>query len=529
MYLCIFKVIIMNTIPIPRELKNAIQDGNLVIFVGAGISYNLVNKHTQQLEGWKNLVNQLITNLGEKEYDVEPYRMLSEKGKEPIEILELIEKDKDLPKYEIINFIKEFYFIDNLKDDSLHKNLYFLSNKIITTNYDNAFEIAVPDFTNYVAFKGKNYELASLHKTKKPTLFKLHGCISNGESMVLFPSDYEALYNNENEDAERTLFYLKNIITNKHILFIGCGMGDFQINNIFKCVQQQLGKFNKLEHYILTTEDRLDSKLDFITPIKLSDFSEINDYVSELVKIKRETQKTDEIIRLEKQLEETKKKSVENGEKAQNAEQKLESLSIDFFEDALELHLAKDYNAAIKRYNDVIKINPDFHEAFYNMGLAYDNSGEYGKTIECYKKALEIKPDFHEALNNMGNAYNNSGEYGKAIECYKKALEVKPDDHEVLNNMGFLYLRQGNFLDAKIILQKSIDLGSLDLGNMNMGHVCLAEKDEEKAFEHYRTALTHFPSKDKFFEGMEDDFQYPDQYGVTKEQYDAIINELKKY
>jgi hypothetical protein len=31
------------------------------------------------------------------------------------------------------------------------------------------------------------------------------------------------------------------------------------------------------------------------------------------------------------------------------------------------------------------------------------------------------------------------------------------------------------------------------------------------------------------FKGMEDDFQYLDQYGVTKEQYDAIINELKKY
>ena len=515
----------MSNLLIPREIKTAVQDNNLIIFVGAGLSYNLVNKDNQQLKGWKNLVVQLLIDLEKKEYDVTPFKMLLETN-EPIDVLNLIEKNSNLPKNEIINFVKDFYSLKVGEDYSLHKNIYKLSNKIITTNYDDAFEMAIPELKNRVAFKGRNYELANLHKAKEPTLFKLHGCITNGESMVLFPTGYDALYNSENEDAERTLFYLKNLITNKHILFVGCGMGDFQINKIFKGVQQQLGKFNDLKHFIITKEV-LGGRLDFLTPIMLSDFSEINDYILELVKIKEESQKTEEFLRLENQLEKTKKSIIENQKKVISVEQRLESLSNDFFAESIELHINNDYNAAIQRYKDVIKIKPDKHEALYNMGLAYSSLGEYGKAIESYEKALKIKPDSHEALYNMGNAYSSIGEYGKALESYDNALKIKPDKHETLNSFGFLYLKLGDIINAKPFFQKAIDFGSLDYGNMNMGHVCLAENDKEKALECYKIAVEKFSSKDAFFAGMEDDYQYLTQYGITREWYDKILDKLK--
>jgi tetratricopeptide (TPR) repeat protein len=63
---------------------------------------------------------------------------------------------------------------------------------------------------------------------------------------------------------------------------------------------------------------------------------------------------------------------------------------------------------------------------------------EYQKAIDACKKAIKIKPDFHEAYYNMGDAYNGLGKYQKAIKAYKKAIKIKPDFHKAYYKMAFL-------------------------------------------------------------------------------------------
>jgi tetratricopeptide (TPR) repeat protein len=43
------------------------------------------------------------------------------------------------------------------------------------------------------------------------------------------------------------------------------------------------------------------------------------------------------------------------------------------------------------------------------MGVAYNELGKYQKAINAYKEAIKIKPDYHEAYYNMGVAYNELG------------------------------------------------------------------------------------------------------------------------
>jgi tetratricopeptide (TPR) repeat protein len=40
------------------------------------------------------------------------------------------------------------------------------------------------------------------------------------------------------------------------------------------------------------------------------------------------------------------------------------------------------------------------------MGIAYDKLKEYQEAIDTYKEAIKIKSDDHEAYYNMGVAYN---------------------------------------------------------------------------------------------------------------------------
>ncbi|MDR1725256.1 MAG: tetratricopeptide repeat protein, partial [Bacteroidales bacterium] len=103
--------------------------------------------------------------------------------------------------------------------------------------------------------------------------------------------------------------------------------------------------------------------------------------------------------------------------------------------------IKKQYKKAIKLYKKALKYNPDYAEAYNNMGNTYYAwKGQYEKAIECYQKAIALKPDDAYAYNNMGNAYKNwKRNYKKAIECYQRAIELKPDNAETYYNMGVTY------------------------------------------------------------------------------------------
>ncbi|WP_236505989.1 tetratricopeptide repeat protein, partial [Tychonema sp. BBK16] len=119
-------------------------------------------------------------------------------------------------------------------------------------------------------------------------------------------------------------------------------------------------------------------------------------------------------------------------EDGQTPEQKAEL----FFEQALLYRSADQYAKAIASYDKALEIKPDYHEAWYNRGIALDDLGRLEEAIASYDKALEIKPDLHEAWNNRGNALVNLGRLEEAIASYDKALEFKPDDHEAWYNRG---------------------------------------------------------------------------------------------
>jgi tetratricopeptide (TPR) repeat protein len=51
-------------------------------------------------------------------------------------------------------------------------------------------------------------------------------------------------------------------------------------------------------------------------------------------------------------------------------------------------------------YKEAIKIKPDYHGAYYNMGIAYGELKKYQEAIDAYKEAIKIKSDYHHAYTN---------------------------------------------------------------------------------------------------------------------------------
>lgn len=449
-------------IEIPPGLREAIKADELVLFVGAGLSWNFKNKKNETLEGWTKMASSITSHLKEKRRITEEVKQSCDK-KEPIDALKEIE-DNGVNKGIVGSFVKDYFSLGEENDYSFQQKLFELSTKIITTNYDRAFEMAVPRLQEIKAYRGKDYELNRLKKDSI-FLFKLHGCIEHIDSMVLFPSDYDTLYYSKGRDAEHALYALRNLIFNKTFLFIGTGLGDPQISSFFKEIKRIQGIYSQ-EHYIITLES-LEKSLDFLTPIKVDSYTDIPAVIDQLLEIKRsveEKRSLEEKLRLD-QLRESEErnevltKALEN-EKDINKRQTLllEWESNNRFNRGLRYHLAGEYLEASEEYKVATILNPRNYEAFCNWGLALKELSERTKSDSeakehCYKafekfrKAIEYKPDSYEAYYNWGTTLSifarretdiNEAKklYKQASDKYQEAVKYKSDYYASYYNWG---------------------------------------------------------------------------------------------
>jgi tetratricopeptide (TPR) repeat protein len=110
----------------------------------------------------------------------------------------------------------------------------------------------------------------------------------------------------------------------------------------------------------------------------------------------------------------------------------------------------------VSSYNKAISINPDFAEAYSNLGLALKELGQLDEAVESYNKALFIKPNYAEAHNNIANVFQKHGQFDKAVESYNKALGIEPDYAEAHYNLGNALKELGNFDEAVASYKKTI-------------------------------------------------------------------------
>ena len=82
------------------------------------------------------------------------------------------------------------------------------------------------------------------------------------------------------------------------------------------------------------------------------------------------------------------------------------------------------------------------------LGLGVLHAGEYEKAISLFRKALTLAPDFDDAQYHMGNAYEMLDQHREAREAFAKALEINPKYLEAMGGLIVSETRLGRYADA---------------------------------------------------------------------------------
>jgi predicted O-linked N-acetylglucosamine transferase (SPINDLY family) len=83
---------------------------------------------------------------------------------------------------------------------------------------------------------------------------------------------------------------------------------------------------------------------------------------------------------------------------------------------------------AIQRFSELIARRPDFAEAHYKRGNAFNRMGGWPAALADYDQAVTLDPDYAIAFCNRGTVLERLGRWQQALESYDKALSLNPRD-----------------------------------------------------------------------------------------------------
>ena len=119
-----------------------------------------------------------------------------------------------------------------------------------------------------------------------------------------------------------------------------------------------------------------------------------------------------------------------------------------------------EYLDGKKMLDAVLKAHPEIAEAHYNLGVAYQYTGEPDKAVDSYKQAIKRDfPDAYLAHFHLGEIFAAPGalvDKDQAREHLRAAVEKKPDFYQAHEELSKIALN-GNEYDEAIKELKQVD------------------------------------------------------------------------
>lgn len=116
------------------------------------------------------------------------------------------------------------------------------------------------------------------------------------------------------------------------------------------------------------------------------------------------------------------------------------------------------HDKATEAWGEVVKIEPEFAEAWFNYGVGQTKNERYEESLASFKKAVELNPYFFRGYMAMGNSLIYLGRHEEAVEQFLKALELNPDDPLIHNNLGYAYAALGEEEKAVDEFKRAIEI-----------------------------------------------------------------------
>ncbi|HTZ89992.1 MAG TPA: tetratricopeptide repeat protein [Alloacidobacterium sp.] len=155
---------------------------------------------------------------------------------------------------------------------------------------------------------------------------------------------------------------------------------------------------------------------------------------------------------------------------------------------------ASEWKDPVSLYQSSLETTPGSTKLTYNLGTAFEASGNFYKASEYYHKALELNPKYVPAMVGLGNLDQRTGNMAKAEQEYRQAASMDPSDGNVRCYLGALLFREGKIAPAIQELSQAVAMNpSNSTAYLDLGVIYQKSGDPERAAQMYAKVLALQP------------------------------------
>ncbi|MFT5396046.1 MAG: tetratricopeptide (TPR) repeat protein [Gammaproteobacteria bacterium] len=108
------------------------------------------------------------------------------------------------------------------------------------------------------------------------------------------------------------------------------------------------------------------------------------------------------------------------------------------FNDGENAMYKKEYEAALKSFNKIVELTPNFAEGWNKRATVYFLMGDYHASLADIEKTLRLEPRHFGALSGRGQCYFELQKFESALNAFEAALEVNPWLYDVSRNIEIM-------------------------------------------------------------------------------------------
>lgn len=173
----------------------------------------------------------------------------------------------------------------------------------------------------------------------------------------------------------------------------------------------------------------------------------------------------------------------------------------DLMKQGIKLHDSGQYQAAIDKYNEALKLQPKSKLALYETALSYSCMPDHNKCIVYGLKALGIKDGDTgldaQIYNLLGSTYDDIGQSEKALKIYDEGL-AKMENHLLYFNKGLTHQRLGNYNAALECYKNALTIKSNHPSSYYyIARLYDASNDVVSAFFYYINFMIYEPNTNR--------------------------------
>lgn len=117
---------------------------------------------------------------------------------------------------------------------------------------------------------------------------------------------------------------------------------------------------------------------------------------------------------------------------------------------------------ALRHFQRVAELNPDYEALWYNIGVLQSQLGRYEEAIANLKRNIETSPEQTAAYVELASIYLRQNTLAKARQILQEGLQQDSEAPDLLAQLSIVYIQSNDLRTAQKYLQQAEDIDDED-------------------------------------------------------------------